>query len=1274
MADRTEAVRIIRVRGVPEGIENLTAKLEKLKQAQDGVAASGNAVGVASETSAKKQLSAQRAFEALEARTDSASRAYQQFSRELNTVSRAFDTGVFGKGTAGVTRFSAEIDAAKQRLQSLGAALAKGSPGLDGAFGIGRTAPSASGSAAAFEAEFARIEQVAQQRAAQIGAEFGRELSARLTGASGKSARDAASVFEAELGRLDSIAKLKAEQTGAEFSRALNASLIKGPGKSASESASVFMEQERTLKGLRVEFDQLAIAQERRAASEAQINGLARQGLITETQRGTMLDAVNRRYEDTAAALARTQVPLGKYVTGVGLARHELVNLSRQAQDVFVSLASGQSPLTVLIQQGTQIADVFAASRGSVGGFLTQVASGLGRFALSTGGLATGVAVVGAGAAVAAYQYAESQEAVERALLGVGRGAGISATQINRLAEATAEAGKISRSAARDIISGAAATGRIDPSLLPALPEAGRNFGILTGEGTTKGAAALTSALANPTAGATELDKRLGFLNDELLQFIKNSEASGNRSAAQKALFDAFNPTLADAEKTVGGLARAWEAVSKAVSSAADSIGRALVDEISLENRLAQAVERRNEMRRGRMFELSTPKIRDDADIRVQQLQDAILRRDQRERYNNNTRQAEVSSNRLSSQGGDLLRTIFGDETRLQNLRNQRDLLDKVFGDSSAMSKLGPLAEKVQPALERLNTGISNFETSAQRAAKDTELQIAQIDAYTLAQRIAVDMERARTEAIRSGLSETEASVKAEQARSVALAQANREARDAVRSSQDSLRLAGLRPFERRLAENQIAARDNVVRFGGATGGAGAAASGLNSTFSESLQKFMKAVPGLTITSGFRSYQEQADLYARKPHLAAPPGRSQHEKGLAADLAYNGSGSLPPWVRDKAAEFGLTFPLANRARNPEPWHVEPIGGRAQGANGAPAADVVRRNADAAASLEQYNSVIRASNDNLKEQEQELARVAESYGKTTGELTRAQKQQELYNQFARDGAPVTAEIAKQIDSLAAAYGRVADGMARVKLNNDLRFERDQIGRTTDDQAIASRLRSSGLPVDLQSAEASTIRMNMQLTETKDILSGAAKSFVSDIQSGKSAAEALSGVVDKLASKFIDKGIDTLISGLFSTATTGTGGAGFGLIGKLFGFSEGGFTGTGPKAAPAGVVHRGEIVWSQRDISKAGGVAVVEAMRRGMRGYAEGGYVHTAQPYVHSAANLNQASAPTFNISTSVDARGSQLTESQMRAIVAQGNAQLKAELPGYLVKQNQRGGQ
>ncbi|EHU1603745.1 tape measure protein [Acinetobacter baumannii] len=46
----------------------------------------------------------------------------------------------------------------------------------------------------------------------------------------------------------------------------------------------------------------------------------------------------------------------------------------------------------------------------------------------------------------------------------------------------------------------------------------------------------------------------------------------------------------------------------------------------------------------------------------------------------------------------------------------------------------------------------------------------------------------------------------------------------------------------------------------------------------------------------------------------------------------------------------------------------------------------------------------------------------------------------------------------------------------------------------------------------------------------------------------------------------------------------------------GFAEGGYTGNGLKHTPAGIVHKGEVVWSQEDIKRWGGVGLVEKMRK------------------------------------------------------------------------------
>lgn len=80
----------------------------------------------------------------------------------------------------------------------------------------------------------------------------------------------------------------------------------------------------------------------------------------------------------------------------------------------------------------------------------------------------------------------------------------------------------------------------------------------------------------------------------------------------------------------------------------------------------------------------------------------------------------------------------------------------------------------------------------------------------------------------------------------------------------------------------------------------------------------MAANPNLRVASGFRSHQQQKNLYESGNPFAAPPGKSQHGRGRAVDL---GPASQYGWIMRNAKRFGLD----HAASQGEPWHVQLAG-------------------------------------------------------------------------------------------------------------------------------------------------------------------------------------------------------------------------------------------------------------------------------------------------------------------------------------------------------------
>ncbi|ENN87820.1 hypothetical protein RHSP_47723 [Rhizobium freirei PRF 81] len=256
------------------------------------------------------------------------------------------------------------------------------------------------------------------------------------------------------------------------------------------------------------------------------------------------------------------------------------------------------------------------------------------------------------------------------------------------------------------------------------------------------------------------------------------------------------------------------------------------------------------------------------------------------------------------------------------------------------------------------------------------------------------------------------------------------------------------------------------------------------------------------------------------------------------------------------------------------------------------------------------------------------------------VTLKQSQDELQKSCAVQLAQMP-QLTKAANDQAAAYRRVAEAQALQKLAGDIQFQQEQMGRSTIDQTVASTQKQYGLPVDMNSASANIIRYNEQLKYARELAGDFASTLVSGLRNGEGLWKSLGKAAISVLTKISDRLLNDVLNSLFqvNSAAAGGGGGG-GILGGILGifgfgggssggkfdlatganapipiarpFADGGYTGPGGKHEPAGIVHAGEVVWSQKDIARAGGVGVVEAMRLGRRGYADGGVVGKGGP--------------------------------------------------------------
>ncbi|WP_193582881.1 phage tail tape measure protein [Laribacter hongkongensis] len=288
------------------------------------------------------------------------------------------------------------------------------------------------------------------------------------------------------------------------------------------------------------------------------------------SQRGLDANAL-KPYLDQLDKVSASHVSTGLSAKEMSFA---LRGVPAQFTDIAVSLASGQQPLTVLLQQGGQLKDMFG---------------GIGPAAKALGGYMVGLInpltlTAGAVAAVsyAYYKGSEEQDAYIKSLATTNHAVGLSAGQLADMAKRMDEVGGTTAFAAENLAKFVSAGVTNTDGLQKYATVAGDAYKYL-GKSVDDTAKAFAALEKDPLKAAVKMDEAERFLTASVYDQIKALEEQGRKTEAAKVAQDAFADATAEKsaemQKSLGIIERSWNGITDKIKEAGDAlmeIGRPL--------------------------------------------------------------------------------------------------------------------------------------------------------------------------------------------------------------------------------------------------------------------------------------------------------------------------------------------------------------------------------------------------------------------------------------------------------------------------------------------------------------------------------------------------------------------------------------------------------------------------------------------------------------------------------------------------------------------------
>jgi hypothetical protein len=288
-------------------------------------------------------------------------------------------------------------------------------------------------------------------------------------------------------------------------------------------------------------------------------------------QRGIPAETL-RPYLDQLRQAEAAQRAAGLSLDGMGVSAKQTAAAMRgvpaQFTDIVTSIQGGQAPLTVFLQQGGQLKDMFGGAGNAARALGSYVAGLVTPFTV----LAAGVA---AGAAAFALGRQESSE-YAKALIISGNAVGATTSQLAEMAGAINKAGGASQGRAAELLASMAGMAGLTADNLQRMAGAALAFERAGGPAAEKTAEAFADLAKRPLEAALKLNEAQNFLTRSTYEQIKALSEQGRTTDAARAAQDAYASALEERApkllSTLGLVERAWLSIKGAATSAVDAV------------------------------------------------------------------------------------------------------------------------------------------------------------------------------------------------------------------------------------------------------------------------------------------------------------------------------------------------------------------------------------------------------------------------------------------------------------------------------------------------------------------------------------------------------------------------------------------------------------------------------------------------------------------------------------------------------------------------------